>query len=197
MAKILIVDDAAVDRRLAGGFVSKAGWSHIYAENGRAALELIAKEKPDVVLTDLQMPQMDGLELVEELPVILMTAFGSEEIAVNALRAGAASYVPKQNLKQDLAEALRLVLATIQAKQERKQLRHLFQHQESHFVLGYEAGALSTLVNHMQEHLAQMEFGDEADMVQVGMALSEALNNAVQHGNLELDSAFGEHSDDA
>ncbi len=125
MAKILIVDDAAVDRRLAGGFVLKAGWSDIYAENGRAALELIAKEKPDVVLTDLQMPQMDGLELVKELrrhypglPVILMTAFGSEEIAVNALRAGAASYVPKHNLKQDLAEALRLVLATIQEVRE-------------------------------------------------------------------------------
>ncbi len=60
-----------------------------FAGHGREALEVIAREPPDVVLTDLLMPEMDGLELVERIkrdypatPVILMTAHGSEEIAV-------------------------------------------------------------------------------------------------------------------
>ena len=203
MSTILIVDDAAVDRRVAGGFVAKAGWSDIYAENGREALDVIAKHKPDAVLTDLQMPEMDGLQLVEAvrrqdpgIPVILMTAFGSEEIAAKALRAGAASYVPKQNLQQDLKEALRAVLTTVQAKGEKKLLRELFVHHESYFILGYEAGGLSALVNHFQNALAQIDFGDKADLIQLGMALSEALNNAVDHGNLELDSALREAHDD-
>lgn len=203
MSTILIVDDAAVDRRIAGGFVAKAGWSDVYAENGREALEVITRHKPDAVLTDLQMPEMDGLQLVEAvrrrypgIPVILMTAFGSEEIAAKALRAGAASYVPKKNLQQDLEEALRAVLATVQAKREKKLLRQLLGHHESHFILGYEAGGLAALVNHFQDNLAQMDFGDEADLIQLGMALSEALNNAVDHGNLELDSVLREAHDD-
>ena len=66
---------------------------------------MIAAEKPDIVVSDLQMPEMDGLELVETirrehpgLPVILMTAHGSEETAIQALRKGATNYVAKRNL---------------------------------------------------------------------------------------------------
>ena len=73
---------------------------------------------PAAVVTDLQMPGMNGLELVEEirerypgLPVVLMTAYGSEDIAIRALRAGAANYVPKKALARDLADTLDAVLA--------------------------------------------------------------------------------------
>jgi CheY-like chemotaxis protein len=73
----------------------------VHAGNGRDALEKIKSAPPDLVVTDLVMPEMDGLELVKEvrrtyptIPVILMTAHGSEEIAAAALKAGAASYVP-------------------------------------------------------------------------------------------------------
>ena len=79
----------------------------LYAENGREALTRLQEQAPDLVLTDLHMPEMDGLELVVEVrkscplvPIILMTAFGSEEIAIQALQKGAASYVPKRNLAQ-------------------------------------------------------------------------------------------------
>src|SRR6185503_14693176 len=88
------------------------------AANGVIALEEVRRDVPTVVLTDLQMPEMDGLELVKRLkqdfpglPVILMTAHGSEEIAVEALRSGAASYIPKKNLDRDLARTLEAVLA--------------------------------------------------------------------------------------
>ena len=92
-----------MDRRLVGGILEKnPDWTIIYAVNGKEALEEIEKHIPDLVLTDMQMPEMNGLELVtavkEEypfIPVLLMTAQGSEEIAVQALRRGAASYVPE------------------------------------------------------------------------------------------------------
>ena len=93
MTNILVVDDSATDRRVAGGLLQRrAGWNIQFAVDGREALGLIADETPDVVLTDLQMPEMNGLELVEAMrqhhplvPVILMTAQGSESIAAEAL----------------------------------------------------------------------------------------------------------------
>jgi CheY-like chemotaxis protein len=62
---VLIVDDAAIDRRLAGAIIGQnLGWRVAYAEDGAAALSAMERETPRVVLTDLRMPGMDGLELV-------------------------------------------------------------------------------------------------------------------------------------
>ena len=118
MATILVVDDVALDRHLAGTLLEEhSGWSAIYAEDGREALSLIKRKVPDLVLTDLQMPELNGLELVEAIrrdyahvPVILMTAHGSEDIAVAALKRGAASYVPKRDLARDLVPTTEKVL---------------------------------------------------------------------------------------
>ena len=93
---LLVVDDSAMDRRLVGGILEKnPDWSILYAVNGKQAIEEIEKHIPDLVLTDMQMPEMNGLELVTAIkedypliPVVLMTAQGSEEIAVQALRRG-------------------------------------------------------------------------------------------------------------
>ena len=68
MPVVLVVDDSPLDRTRTGGLLKKGeGLSPIYASNGREALAMIAAEKPDIVLTDLQMPEMDGLELVETI----------------------------------------------------------------------------------------------------------------------------------
>src|SRR5262245_29843841 len=106
MPKVLVVDDAAVDRKLVGGLLAKdPSLQIVFAEDGNAALTKIPAERPAVVVTDLVMPGLNGLELVSrivadhpQLPVVLMTGKGSEEIAVQALKAGASSYVPKSAL---------------------------------------------------------------------------------------------------
>ena len=204
MTTVLVVDDAALDRRIAGGFVEEEGSIPVYAENGREALRIIERDKPAVVLTDLQMPEMDGLELVRQIrqdhprvPVILMTAYGSEEIAVAALRAGAASYVPKKYLKRDLGQALQVVLAAVEAVQQRDEVRNFLRQTESRYVLGYEPAGTPALISHLQDSLTQLNFCDEAGLLQVSTALTEALANAIDHGNLELDSALRESPDNA
>src|SRR5205085_810272 len=80
---------------------------------GEAALAAVRRRRPDVVLTDMQMPVMNGLELVAALradfpglPVVLCAGVGSEELAVEALRAGAAHYVPKRRLTADAVPVL-------------------------------------------------------------------------------------------
>ena len=99
MSRILVVDDALSDRTLVSGIAAKWGDSQVLqAEDGQAALTLIEQDPPDLILTDMHMPQMNGLELVTavretnpSIPGILITAKGSEDIAARALRAGAAS----------------------------------------------------------------------------------------------------------
>jgi CheY-like chemotaxis protein len=107
MANVLIVDDSLVDRHQAGslletppGGLDRPGSGRLtatYAADGREALTAIERALPDLVVADLRMPGMDGLELVEilkakypPLPVIIMTAYGSEDIALLALQRGAA-----------------------------------------------------------------------------------------------------------
>ncbi len=204
MAKILVVDDAVFDQRMAGGCVEELGSSAIYARNGREALEVIKTESPDIVLTDLQMPEMDGLELVQQVrkkhpgvPVILMTAFGSEEVAVQALRAGAANYVPKKTLRQHLGDALRQVLTNVEITVQRDQVRQYLEESESRFVLGYDPGGPQALIGYLRDGLTRVNFCDEVGLLQVCTALTEALTNAIDHGNLELHSGMRESAGDA
>lgn len=202
MPIILVVDDNPIDRRIAGKIVEEQGSTAVYAENGFEALEKIQRDFPDVVLTDLQMPELDGLSLVEQirrdypnLPVVLMTAHGSEEIAAGALKAGAASYVPKQNLRSELREALRIVLVAIEARLNRERVRAYFQRSDSHFILGCEHEGSTALVSFLQDGLAQLNFCGDRDLFRVSTALAEALANAIDHGNLELDSRLRETDD--
>jgi DNA-binding NtrC family response regulator len=109
MERILVVDDSKEARDLAGDCLRDHGMTPVFACNGREAMRAIAEQPPDAILTDLYMPEMDGLELVRlvrsrysGLPVVLMTSHGSEETAVEALRAGALSYVPKTELRNNL-----------------------------------------------------------------------------------------------
>src|SRR5262245_46805661 len=128
--RVLIVDDSSMDRHLAGAIVQKMeGWQPLFASGGPEALGMLAPSPPEVVLTDMLMPEMDGLQLVQAIrskyplvPVILMTAHGSEDIAIQALQKGAASYVPKKGLARDLAETLEQILSATKTRQQEARL---------------------------------------------------------------------------
>jgi CheY-like chemotaxis protein len=199
VAAILVVDDSAVDRRLAAELLKKAGHDPVSASSAMEALEAIGERLPDVVLTDLIMPEISGLELVKRIseswpavPVILMTAHGSEELAVEALRSGAASYVPKRNLARDLGETVQDVLAVAHAKRNEQQTFDCLLQSESRFALDCELVHVEALIGHLQDWLKQMKICGEAQLIRVGAALHEALVNAIEHGNLELDSKLRE-----
>lgn len=99
---ILVVDDELLIRDLLYDFFNNQGWQISVAENGEKALELLKNQSFDLVLSDIKMPELDGLRLTArlrethpDLPVILMTGFPSVESAVEALRAKAEDYVIK------------------------------------------------------------------------------------------------------
>lgn len=104
MPNILVADDSPVERRLVGALLTRQipDVTIIYASDGLQALEAIGKATFDVIVTDYQMPHLDGLELVERsaslcpgVPVVVITGCGSEATAVRALEAGAASYTSR------------------------------------------------------------------------------------------------------
>ena len=201
---VLIVDDAAVDRHKAAAIIAQElGWRVTHADNGRAALEVVERDRPDLVLTDLQMPELDGLALVEALhtrhpflPVVLMTAHGSEEVAVEALRRGAASYVPKRALVGLLAETLTQVLSTADAGRRKDQLaRECLQETESYYVLWNDPAMIRAMVARLQDELCGMGLCGDSRRLHIGIALEETLTNSLYHGNLELSSALRETGD--
>ncbi len=205
MPKILIVDDSPLDRVLAGGLLEPDGQFVIhYAGNGNLALDKLQQEEIDLVVTDLVMPGMDGLELVAtmrsrhpDIPVILMTSKGTEEIAVRALHAGAASYVPKRLLFQELAETVRRVLAVSSRRQVKARLLGCMTEQHCSFVLGNDVELIESLIAYLQDVAVQMELCEESEVTRIGVALEEALVNALYHGNLEVGSELRGEDDQA
>src|SRR5689334_15017306 len=101
-ARVLVVDDEASARSGLEKLLRQEGYAVDAAADGPSALELASERPPDVVVTDLKMPKMDGVELLKklreqdpDLPVIVVTAFGDVASAVNAMRAGAEDYLTK------------------------------------------------------------------------------------------------------
>ena len=101
-AVILVVEDDADLRAALCDTLSLAGYKIETASDGLAALEVLQRKSVDMVITDIQMPEMDGHQLLkriksqwQELPVMLMTAYGSIQMAVEAMRDGAVDYLSK------------------------------------------------------------------------------------------------------
>lgn len=197
MATILVVDDSAVDRRLVGGLVQKVlPCSVQYAANGVEALAQMHGDLPDLILTDLNMPVMDGLELVNyvrdhhpEVPIVLITAYGSEALAVEALAKGAATYVPKSQLAAQLPGTIQNVLSMTFVHRSYEQLIHCLSKADFQFVLENEPNLVDPLVDLVQQMVASVALCDFTGRLQIGVALKEALLNAIFHGNLEISSS--------
>lgn len=99
--KILVVDDDPDIRQILSDRIQALGYQAVAAENGIVALEKVAQEEPDLIFLDLQMPQMSGFQVLKrlkdysEIPVIIITAFGTIEKAVEAMREGAYDFITK------------------------------------------------------------------------------------------------------
>lgn len=195
MARVIIVEDSQTQAQQIQLLLEDARFETEIAPEGRKAMELIRKAPPDLVLTDLEMPVMNGLDLVEAVhrdfpwvPVILMTAHGSEEIASLALCKGAASYVPKAYLDNDIVPTMERILELTKVDRHLHQALHSLSDIELHFVLKNDAKLISPILGYQDDLLMQFKLCDVAERMRVGVALQESLLNAIYHGNLEVSS---------
>jgi two-component system chemotaxis response regulator CheY len=104
MSNVMIVDDSKVIRKLIGHILEKNNFSYIEAENGLEALELLVMNEIDVIIADLNMPQMTGLELIktiresdcyDKIPILMLTTDTNEEAKSSCIAAGANIFMSK------------------------------------------------------------------------------------------------------
>ena len=203
MASVLVVDDSELDRRVVGGLLEKLlETAVVYANSGLDALEHFQRQVPDLVVTDLVMPEMNGLELIEAIrhrypltPVVMMTSQGSEDIAVTALEKGASSYVPKRNLARRLPETVERILAVSREVKEQARLMERLVADECTFVLENDPRLIASFVRYLRQGLRGVGLCEEPDHMRISIAVEEALLNAYYHGNLEVDSKLREGND--
>jgi pilus assembly protein CpaE len=118
--KILIVDDEIDTLRLVGLMLERQGYSIVAAEGGEQALEVVRREKPDLILLDVMMPDLDGLEVARQIrsdeelgdiPIIMFTAKTQVEDKVMGLEAGADVYLTKPTQPRELFAQVKVLLA--------------------------------------------------------------------------------------
>ncbi|HZY30510.1 MAG TPA: sigma-54 dependent transcriptional regulator, partial [Candidatus Methylomirabilis sp.] len=125
MGRVLVVDDEQAMREFLTMLLEKQGHRVITAAEGEQALQLVAEEPPDLVISDLRMPNVDGIALLAgirkqypELPVILITAYASSDSTIQAMRLGADDYITKPFRIEEIRLVVEKALARRLAKEQ-------------------------------------------------------------------------------
>lgn len=186
---ILIADDEEEIRKCLKRFLTMKGYRISMAENGREAMDIIEREKIDLVITDMEMPEMNGMELLASvkefngnLPVVMITGYSDAEKTVTALREGASDFINKPFRMQDINESISRLLELQSTDEENKKaLQYLT------FSTSLDMPAKTELVNgviyNLASQLKSIELCDASHLSNMNIALYEALINAIEHGN--------------
>jgi two-component system chemotaxis response regulator CheY len=123
--KILLVDDCRTTRKILGHYLKTRGYSVVFAENGLDALEKLGTDSFNLVMTDLNMPYMDGMELIKtlgadpawtDLPILMVTTENDEEERQKAFSNGANGYLVKPVTADSIAENIKGIIKHMFAK---------------------------------------------------------------------------------
>tara|TARA_R110002049_G_scaffold4601_5_gene32019 strand:+ start:36419 stop:37333 length:915 start_codon:yes stop_codon:yes gene_type:complete len=193
MSTILLVEDSATDRAMMCSLLQRGGYDVIAAANGCEAIDRMNAQRPDAIVTDLQMPEMDGEELVRrvvkanpEIPVILATAHGSESLAADALANGAVNFVPKASVATLLLTVVRRAIAISNADQTYRNVPGRLRSPEFYFKLESRIAAIEPAARFLTEVMSASASMGPCDRMRIGTAVASAIFNAICYGNLEL-----------
>ena len=130
MRRVLVVDDEENLRVVLRTFLKRSGYEVEVADNGEVALEMVESFGPDFILTDVRMPKMGGLDLLgtlkakgNEATVIVMSAYGNVDLALEAMQAGAYDYVQKPFKNDEVLLALKKAEERENLKRENRALK--------------------------------------------------------------------------
>lgn len=143
---ILVVDDEPLVRRSLGELLTLEGYSVTSANNGKEALDLLKNYTADIIITDLKMPEMDGIQLLKQIkalypdtPVILITSYGSIENAVEAMKEGAYDYITKPIVDSEIKIVIERLIKQRQLQEENITLKEqlsVSQRERFHNIVG-------------------------------------------------------------
>ncbi|MFH0879707.1 MAG: response regulator [Lentisphaerota bacterium] len=189
--KVLIVDDEPAVLEYMKRVVREEGHEVYSSSDGRAALEMFSMVSPDMVFSDVQMPNMDGLELLREIRrnnpeavVIITTGAGSETFAVEALRLGANNYLSKPARYQELVALIKKYDHIISERAVGREIEHLVVRRHLTLKIDNRLRLTTRVATFLVD-----EAGDllpEEIRLDISLGLDELLTNAMEHGNLGI-----------
>lgn len=187
--RILVVDDEAGVRETLSEMIKSLGYQVMVAENGVDALDRIKTEKVDLIITDLSMPQMNGLDLIvnskrisPNIPIAVISAFGNVENTTYALTRGAFSFIAKPFKMSQIKELIR----------KGKQLRELslgtyalleWVQSQTEMVFPSQSKLFPSAILFAVKECQWRGIEDETRLENVAICLEELLSNAFIHGN--------------
>jgi len=200
MITVLICDSLADNRKIIRELLARnAAWTIVESDSPKEAFSILAEQDVAVMLTDLDVPDVSGQSFIEalraqfpQLPTVVITPAGPDKAVVRALLLGAAAYVPRTALARDLSGTVERVLALSEPLPAWDQLRAHWSGTAVRFVIPSDRTWIHNVVQYLQGELSRYGLCGPEDRTRIGMALAEALANAIIHGNLEVSSALRE-----
>lgn len=199
--RILVVDDQCAIRYVIKQMLSQLHYDVHLVESGEDALELLKEDSTfDLMLCDVHMKEMDGLEVLKacpvicpNLPVVLMSAYSKDYLIVDAIRLGAVDYLIKPFEVSDLRAVLQRVGAVNDKPLVRIPSADLADDIRLNFVMRSRNLNLPGLQDIIKKSIQIYTHLPVADQLNLALAFEEAVLNAHEHGNLELKSAWKEN----
>ena len=196
MPKILVLEQTGTDPQyIADVLAVEPALQLEYAFTGPEALEKLAQWRPDAVIADLASPGKHELALIEQMhrlhpatPILLLASTSCTQANLEALLRWAASCLTKQHRDDQLFPTLSELLAAPYSADLHPRLLGCITETSCLFLLENDLSLIGPLISYLQESLAQIGVLDPAQQMRIGLAVEEALSNAILHGNLELSS---------
>ncbi len=189
MPHILVVDDEESIRKVIVAVFAGRNYRISSVANGFAAIKIIESEKVDLVILDLKMPGMDGMELLgrikdfsSEILVVVITGFADVDNTAKALKAGASDFLPKPFGAQDIFHSVSRLLELQQSRVENQRVLPYFDFSMK-AAIPSKSENINGVIHYITEHLKDIGLCAPAQLGNVNIALYEALVNAMLHGN--------------
>ena len=189
--RILIVDDEDNLRNLLVKLIRKEGFEPIEAKDGKRAIELFQITNPELVISDVIMPEIDGITLLDELKkidpeaiIILMTGFGTENILLKALRGGAANFFKKPFNFQEILEVIKNVVRHRSEKLTSACYSPFLIEESKYFEIITGKANLFPVINQLSLNMENVF--PKSEIINLKIGIEEMLTNAIEHGNLGI-----------
>jgi CheY-like chemotaxis protein/anti-sigma regulatory factor (Ser/Thr protein kinase) len=189
--RVLVVDDQEALRSLLARLLEQEGFDPVQAEDGAQAVEMYKSQAPLVVVSDIMMPRMDGLTLLNEIKridrnatVILMTGQGNEDVLIKALRGGATNFFKKPfNVKELIDEIRKVVEFRLEAARS-SLFSPLLVEETKTFVMPRADSPFFPIINQITLQLPCLM--PQEDILNLKIGIEEIITNAIEHGNLGI-----------
>lgn len=189
--RVLVLEDDDFSRKYFLNIVEREGYTCKVAANGKIGYDIYKDFIPQVIICDIQMPEVDGLQFLEKIKtenskaiVIMATAFESEEYAIKALELGANNYLKKPVYPEDLVRLLKKYKNIVE---EHKVFDNLIIDTEKiEFIKHFNSDMRSVpvIVDYLMQYIK--DAFEDSDKIGLELGLAELITNAVEHGNLNI-----------